>query len=346
MMLRQQLLKYQYQQRLLFSTARRRRKKPKLPSTTKDRLRRRTGVLPHHPGTQKEMKIDSDLVTERMQTRLDWVRSNVESLWKDPNATNRPDRYEIAMDGNWWKWNILLALTPGILIAAYCELVAKPMMLEQNRKDGSNGLPQPTSSSFLEDLYGGLMHYLYGMEPVDAGTKQIQSETADKSPQETDLQQLQALKDQIRDLEDRMTSPSQRPRPGIHQRHKMPGTPKSEESSDSSSTGGESSIPSAAAGWVLQTLTESLGFIQEAANTVLFPSPPETKGIDNDASKNAITGDTDSQDEQQSSSSQAEASSSSSSLVVRKEEEEDGIITTNDESTDKSSRRRWWQVWK
>ncbi|KAL3926971.1 MAG: hypothetical protein SGBAC_013266, partial [Bacillariaceae sp.] len=273
-MLRQQLQKYHHQRRLLFSTtttktttktkskstatataaaaARRRRKKPKLPFTTKDRLRR---VVPRSP--QQPLKIDADLVTERLQTRLDWVRSNIEGLWKDPNATNRPDRYELAIDGNWWTWNLLLALTPGILIAAYCEFVAKPMMLEQ-RKDGSDGLPQPSSNAFLGDLYDGLMHYMYGMEP--ANTNHIQSETknsttaldAKSSLSETDLQQLQALKEKIQELEDRLTAP-QRPGLGIRQRHQMTAPNKPEE--PPSDAAGES--VTSATGWILQTLTES-----------------------------------------------------------------------------------------
>ncbi|CAJ1963225.1 unnamed protein product [Cylindrotheca closterium] len=349
MMLRQQLLKYQHQQRLLFSTtAKRRRKKPKLPSTTKDRLRR---VAPPGNRIQKENRIDSELVTERLQTRLDWVRSNIESLWKDPNAASRPDRYEISMDGNWWKWNLLLALTPGMLIAAYCEFVAKPTMLEQRKVEGSSGLPQPNSSSFLEDLYDGLMHYLYGMEPTN--NNQIQSETptnntiSGDSMQRDDLQQLQALKDQIKDLEDRMNAAdiSTSPRPGVRQRRHQRNNvhkPKEEPPSDNSA---DKSSPSMA-GWILQTMTESLGMIQETANTVLFPSP-DTQGKDKEDASNAntdnatasITGDEEDDDaanlsnEEQLSSSQYE-----------NKKKQDGGVTIDE--FENSSRRRWWQLWK
>lgn len=143
MILHKQLQKYQYQQRVLFSSARRRRRKPKLPSTTKDRLRRVDPPPKEHP-----MKIDAALVTERMQTRLNWIRSNIESLWKDPDATTRPDRYELVMDANWWKWNLLLAVTPGILIATYCELVAKPMMIEKEKSGQAMAFPNQVPIPF------------------------------------------------------------------------------------------------------------------------------------------------------------------------------------------------------
>lgn len=310
-----------------------------MPSTTKDRLRRRESPTP-------SMKIDGDLVTERMQTRLEWVRSNIESLWKDQDVKIRPDRYEVVMDGNWWKWNIVLALTPGILIAAYCELVAKPKMLEKRKYGMNDGLPQPSSSSFLEDLYDGLVNYLYGMKPVE--TKQIQPNVSagtgsgSISPQDSNLQELQALKDRIRELEERILS--QKPRPGIRDRHQMT-SPPSRPSSDSTGTNGESAVPSAAS-WIIQTLSESIGHAQEAAMSVVFPQKQENEAGQSNHPERISAGDDavaagihDDHSESPLGSLESEDSSSLGSSTG-KEQTEHRIATDETES------RRWWQLWK
>jgi hypothetical protein len=196
-MLRQRLLKYQQQQRCLFSTSKRRRRKPKLPATTKDRLR----LVPIGNKTE----VNADLVAERVTTRLEWMRSSIETLWKDPNTTSRPDRYELAMDGNWWRWNVLFALSPGLLIALYCELITKPEMLEERERNGDI-LPVSSSNSILEDLSDGLQHYIFGIDPSEKQDGAVKHSSHPQSLQQQELQQIQELKYQIQELEERVLS--------------------------------------------------------------------------------------------------------------------------------------------
>lgn len=122
-----------------------------LSTTLKDRLRSRTHSyshnLPHRNNTA--------LFAERLVTRLAWARQALHAgtawLRSPANGTNNIAngqhqqqevviRYETVMDANWWFWNLLLAATPSLIIAGYCELVVKPKMDQlryQNADDGA-----------------------------------------------------------------------------------------------------------------------------------------------------------------------------------------------------------------
>jgi hypothetical protein len=62
-----------------------------------------------------------------------------EVVVKDPPSSSRPLRMQVIMDSNWWMWNLLLAASPAVIIALYCEFVAKPQMIEQLQQQAQQG---------------------------------------------------------------------------------------------------------------------------------------------------------------------------------------------------------------
>eukprot|EP00980_Cylindrotheca_fusiformis_P002425 scaffold576_cov106-Cylindrotheca_fusiformis.AAC.2 len=247
-MLRQHLLGYQKQQRCMFATSKRRRGKRRLPVTTRDRLR---GLPASRP---RKKEIDADLVAERVTTRLEWMRSNIEGLWKDPNTDTRPDRYELVMDGNWWRWNVLLAVSPALVIALYCELVAIPEMRKEQGKDGFVP-PMPPSNSFMDNLYEGFQHYIFGVDPkgiADGAQKDLSSPQQTKEQRE--LQQIQELKIRIQEIETRILSGQQYS--NIHKRRQAQSpSPTTEKVPKTTNAESESSI--------LSNLLESLETLRQ-----------------------------------------------------------------------------------
>jgi hypothetical protein len=86
--------------------------------------------------------VHTDLLTERMTTRMEWARETLGKVWTtDPNSSSaaRPLRMQVVMDSNWWMWNLLLAASPAVIIALYCEFVAKPQMIEQLQQQAQQG---------------------------------------------------------------------------------------------------------------------------------------------------------------------------------------------------------------
>ena len=144
--------KYQYQhqaQRCEFSQKTSRRKPKNLSSskptlTTKDRLRIPTTSA--STITTKQKPVDAALISERLSTRLQWARSNLRNTWYDVTGSSpqnpRPARASLEMDTNWWFWNLLLAVSPAVIIALYCEMVAKPQMVEYNKSEEEEDQPQ------------------------------------------------------------------------------------------------------------------------------------------------------------------------------------------------------------
>eukprot|EP00934_Nitzschia_sp_Nitz4_P001845 Nitzschia sp. Nitz4//scaffold346_size17405//5577//7049//NITZ4_008829-RA/size17405-processed-gene-0.0-mRNA-1//1//CDS//3329548647//1845//frame0 len=133
-----------------------RRKRPsQLPLTTREKLHYRNKPLTSrttlatslsqalqqtvHNAKQGKL-IDEELVAERMTDRLSWARGRLYSFWTEVAGSQssegaavagRPRRYELVMDANWWFWNILMAMTPAVLLAAYCEFVVHPRMAQE-----------------------------------------------------------------------------------------------------------------------------------------------------------------------------------------------------------------------
>ena len=171
----------------------RRRSQSSLPpksKTLKDRLKSRTPRLP----LIHKWKMDEQLLAERMETRLEWAR---QTLWENtewlmnrmgssntattttihnqvPNLRRRLRlRYETPMDANWWFWNLLLAATPSLIIAGYCEGVVKPKMKkqQQQQQDGTmiasplSSTP-PTPTLTWSETWDMLLLWVQGHEPA------------------------------------------------------------------------------------------------------------------------------------------------------------------------------------
>ena len=75
-----------------------------------------------------------------MEERLKWMRGKIYGFWQSDYestaaaANHRPDRVGPKMDAKWWFWNVGFALLPAACIAAYCEFIGKPAMLDYNRQ--------------------------------------------------------------------------------------------------------------------------------------------------------------------------------------------------------------------
>ncbi|CAB9516246.1 expressed unknown protein [Seminavis robusta] len=125
---------------------------PSTPSTTRDRIRwlqDYNQVLNDGYYSQRRLTRQLDDFGQVANERIDFVRSKLLSFWGDASptaasttssssssttSTRRPPKSELKMDGKWWFWNLAFASIPAILIAAYCELIAKPEMMEYNRQ--------------------------------------------------------------------------------------------------------------------------------------------------------------------------------------------------------------------
>jgi len=76
------------------------------------------------------------------EERLHWMRNKFFGFWRGNDSTTTNDsaantqktkRVGPKMDAKWWFWNICFSLLPAVCIAAYCELIGKPQMLEHQR---------------------------------------------------------------------------------------------------------------------------------------------------------------------------------------------------------------------
>jgi hypothetical protein len=129
-------------------------------TTTRDRLRsarpsQRGGGFPP-PGSRRGSGENNDFssLAERMVDRLDAARaalrgmlnSNGGGLGGPPSAGTSsaataaagkvhpvPPGPGLVMDANWWFWNLLLAVSPAILIGVYCQFVVIPTLMDRNQ---------------------------------------------------------------------------------------------------------------------------------------------------------------------------------------------------------------------
>eukprot|EP00535_Pseudo-nitzschia_heimii_P009251 CAMPEP_0197177350 /NCGR_PEP_ID=MMETSP1423-20130617/2983_1 /TAXON_ID=476441 /ORGANISM="Pseudo-nitzschia heimii, Strain UNC1101" /LENGTH=413 /DNA_ID=CAMNT_0042626883 /DNA_START=28 /DNA_END=1272 /DNA_ORIENTATION=+ len=70
-------------------------------------------------------------------------------------ATEPSPSKGLVMDVNWWFWNLLLAASPSVAVALYCEFVAKPEMKilnEERRKQESSREEHKASASFDDGI--------------------------------------------------------------------------------------------------------------------------------------------------------------------------------------------------
>jgi len=132
---------------------------------------------------------------------MEWAQQQFKSVWKEDGARPRPSRTVTEMDANWWFWNIALSMTPGLLIVAYCELVAKPEMIRQQIELGR----QPPPASSLVNSWRYLVDYVLGnsqREETVSSSAAPATESIPSRPMESQQrQQLNALKKQLDALE-------------------------------------------------------------------------------------------------------------------------------------------------
>lgn len=86
-------------------------------------------------------------------------------------ATTVSRNLEVTMDANWWFWNLLLAASPAIFIAVYCQFIVIPQMIQerkqqllhQNNPDALLLVEQASNLSWAES-FQGLLEYLQLVE--------------------------------------------------------------------------------------------------------------------------------------------------------------------------------------
>jgi hypothetical protein len=119
---------------------------PSVSPTTKDRLRFPLLHTATHKSSSRNSTLfpstpSSILLSERFETRLTFARDGLAKLWRtattgspelSSTGSSRPSRIELQMDANWWFWNLLLAASPAVLLAVYCEFRGKPQMHAYN----------------------------------------------------------------------------------------------------------------------------------------------------------------------------------------------------------------------
>ncbi|KAL3906593.1 MAG: hypothetical protein SGARI_003936 [Bacillariaceae sp.] len=113
------------------------------------------------------------------------------------------------MDANWWFWNLLLAVSPALLIGVYCQLVVIPKMLEQN----ANEMQQEAANMTWAESLQQLMQYLKGEEmqilkeeetaAAEPNAKLDKVPSTDNRENAVQLQ-LQELRRQLDQLEEEM----------------------------------------------------------------------------------------------------------------------------------------------
>jgi hypothetical protein len=223
------------------SAMKRQNKKPATRNpTVKDRLRSRLD----RPSTKKNA-MDADLIAERVTTRLEWARESVTAFWKDSTGTTktgtgtRPQRYDLQMNTSWWFWNLLLAASPALMIALYCEAIAKPQMIfqqeaQQQAESDEAGLAvpptRPVVSESMTHISDWLQSKLLGRALPERSTETTLPEQSKQTntppslsttPQQQQqqqqehhqqLEQLQTLKRQLNALEEQLSLNSQQPR--------------------------------------------------------------------------------------------------------------------------------------
>ena len=165
---------------------RKRKKKPLLQSsdktlTTKDRLRLSSRPQPNSRWNKDNVLEESMMIqspeelAKRLHSGLDIARAAMRetySSFRNPNvisagknhflpARQAPSSISkgtkpthpkgLVMDANWWFWNLLLAASPSVAIALYCEFIVKPEMRilneEKEKQESSRGERETNSSS-------------------------------------------------------------------------------------------------------------------------------------------------------------------------------------------------------
>jgi hypothetical protein len=246
------------------------RKKKPIQITTKDRLRSvrpsvKTKTSNHHHMSTAKPTMDESLIStpqelaDRAIQRLQLARSTLQHIWtaawtgntntntntntnKNGQTTTTTTTTTVIMDANWWFWNLLLAASPAIFIAIYCQFIVIPQMIQERKRQlqlqkeessssSSPVLLDPTLDALKQasnlswtESFRGLMEYLQllekKIEEQDEQQKRKLEATAidrkmlpshqhqhdDNSDSEKSLwqQQLEQLRQQLEELETKM----------------------------------------------------------------------------------------------------------------------------------------------
>jgi hypothetical protein len=196
-----------------------------------------------------------DHMTNRLQIAQDairdvWTNIRVGSNQASPSSSsasssaasargNNSNDGFLTMDGNWWFWNILFAVSPAILIGVYCQFVVIPEMKRRNLNTGQ----QETISTDITwtDSLRHFMEYLQLVEPTlakqqtkpskeqELSHKNEQNQSQSQTDNDNLLEQIETLKFKLQSLEEKIqgktsTEENQRqqvrhPRSNIRQRY-------------------------------------------------------------------------------------------------------------------------------
>jgi hypothetical protein len=180
--------------------------------TTKDRLR---SARPSSLSAvkQPERIASPQELAERAVHRLQVARSTLQEAWNNSGnatataaaATKPPSNKGLVMDANWWFWNVLLAVSPALLIGVYCQFVVIPQMIKQNQ---THSIQQEAAKLTWAESVHQLILYLQG-EEIQAVKEKTVTETKGKSMQSPNdngkndavQQQLHDLRQQLEQLE-------------------------------------------------------------------------------------------------------------------------------------------------
>lgn len=106
----------------------------------------------------------SKRMLEMAEGRLTWIRDRLYKFWNpdygspdpshpqsDQRQPQRPKKQATVMDGRWWFWNIVLAVSPAAFIGLYCEFRAKPRMIAYHRRNALEEMEEAFGKEFVEE---------------------------------------------------------------------------------------------------------------------------------------------------------------------------------------------------
>lgn len=246
------------------SSSRKKRAKKSLNAfhmpTTREKLRllRETNLV------DRKSLLDREFVSEMVDLargRIHWIKNRVMLFWNpdyreetdlvvsrlpgknDGHPQQQQQRrrftHTTILDERWWIWNIVLALSPALLIALFCEFIGKPSMLEFHKRQAlaqiqiamgedyteAKGLAiynakreidrEPTTWEKLHEFYTIVQSWLFEDDEDDMEKPPTSSENTghddSKMSKNYDFpQQLPPLQNLVRSVESSSTSSRER----------------------------------------------------------------------------------------------------------------------------------------
>ncbi|KAG7353362.1 hypothetical protein IV203_034631 [Nitzschia inconspicua] len=205
------------------------RKKKNPVITTKDRLRSARPSQKRPRETVDTLISNPKELADRAISRLQVAQSFFQNVWKSARTFGgrtgeEPARQQasssaqehgggLVMDANWWFWNLLLAASPAIVIAVYCQFVVIPQMKRENevlQQKESVMMEQASNLSWMES-FQSLLEYFQLKERQEQESSEVNTLASKDSDTKTnqptsagtrDLQrQIQQIRLQLQELE-------------------------------------------------------------------------------------------------------------------------------------------------